>query len=119
MLAIVTKFPNTKTEQNGDSVGNTFKIRLEFFSHTEQDLWDPNVDIYIRNGHVNSFLQSMESNTYFYSTLCLILSQSSRIKHLFLPTDYQENHKLLGQMYIYKIRWDESHTIFQVAPLKL
>lgn len=55
ILAIVTKFLNIKTEQNSDSVGNTFKIRLEFFSHTEQDLSDPNANIYIRNSHVNSF----------------------------------------------------------------
>lgn len=71
ILAVVTKFLNTKNEENGDSVGNTFKIRLEFLSHRDQDLTDPNVDIHISNDHANSFYSRWKaihiSTAYFSS----------------------------------------------------
>jgi len=50
----------------------TFKIRLEFFSCTEQDLSDPNVEIYIRNGPVSSLYSQQKA--IHISTACFASS---------------------------------------------
>lgn len=98
-LWLLINFPTQKLTRNGVLV-TLFKSDWNSF-HLYSKIY---LTLMQTSASCELISELMESNIYFCSTLGLNLSQSSRINHLILPSDYQEKCKLLVHRYIYKIR---------------